>query len=1429
MIGETISHYKIVEKIGEGGMGIVYKAEDTMLKRTVALKFLPIELTRDREAKERFEREAQATAALNHPNIVTIHEINEYEGYIYIVMEYVIGRTLKDKIEDEDVSLDTQERISTGNRSVMPLEIGAIIDITIQICKGLSAAHKLGIVHRDIKPPNVLINEDGVVKILDFGVAKLTRRTGITKEMSTIGTPHYICPEYLKGEGFDKRADIWSLGVVLYEMLTAELPFFAESVQSILYTIVNEDPIPPSELIDNIPRELERITLKCLRKNPGERFQSAEEVLAALNKVAKSLKPDSQEIEIREKKKERRETERRHATLISAEITGYDRLMASMDAEEAAAVMSDCLSMFAALAGKHEGQLEKTSSDSFMIFFGLPLAIENAPKKAIKAALDMQRQLEQFNKEKNLRIQLGIKIGVNTGIVIAGMLGKDEGKYSVIGSTVNVANQLKDLSAKGKIYVGPLTHKYTRKDFEYKELKSIIFKGQERAVSIYDLLSEKQKTDRDRPGSERMIFSEMVGRDKELDKLHLQLMKVINGEGSIINIIGEAGVGKSRLISELRRQEAFERKVTILEGRALSTGKNLSFLPFIDAVKKWANINEKDSSAEAGNKLERAVKSVCPEAAEEIFPFIATLMGMKLTGKHAERVAGIEGEALEKLIKKNVRELIEKIARQRPLVFKIEDLHWCDLTSIELLESLVRSATSNPILFINIFRPNYKETGERLRTTIKDRCSTIYSEICLETLNKKQSELLINNLLKVKDLPANITALISDRTGGNPFFIEEVLRSFIDEGVVELKNGRFRITKKIDAVVVPITVNDALMGRIDKLDEETRSLLKVAAVIGRSFFYKILTQVAENIAAIDDRLEYLKEVQLIRQVKRNGELEYSFKNTLIQEAAYDSILMKKRKELHGKVAAAIESVFAEKLADFYGMLAMHYNMAEVHEKAEMYLIKAGEEALKAAASAEALHYYQEALKLYQKKYGESADPGKIAGLEKNIAVAIYNKGRFVEAVEHFDKVLRLWGERLPKHKTGVILSLTASLLSIIKTLYFSPKKSQKAPGPGINDIVDITHKRGTALATVDNYRMFVDSVGLLRKLNKLDITRVKKGASMYIQGSTLFSFSGVSFKISKKLLEYPQEYIASGERRAFIDYKFGQLLHGILSGDWSEELVYNDEVVEGLLKLGELWTAIVYLLWNGKFLIERGKFAGAQENVDKLLEIGEVYDNDFARARSHTLYTRILLKTRQISEALSSVEAAIFFAGGIGENLVLLNSAGIKANIQLLQGDMAGAEKSLSQAEDIAAQEPRIAPWHISSYHLSRFLADIHNLEENLLAFDKAKVADFQKKARKSGQQAVKTAAKYAPNQVETFRLMGIYYWLTGKPKAALKWWQQSINTGERLNALPELARTYLEVGKKLQGGKFFQFNGITSEGYIEKARTIFEQIGIPY
>ena len=271
--GTMVSHYKIIEKVGEGGMGVVYKAEDARLKRTVALKFLPPRFLCNADARMRFEHEAQSASALNHSNITTIYEIDESEGRCFIAMEYIAGRTVRQAVAEGADSLDE------------------VLDLAIQIAKGLDAAHRKDVVHRDIKSDNIMVTDEGVVKITDFGLAKLKGVTKLTKEGTTVGTLQYMSPEQVRGKGVDRRSDIFSFGVVLYEMITGRLPFRGEDEAALINSILNATPEPLARYKADVPEGLQRIVDKALAKDKEERYQHADEIVADLKREKRTSEP----------------------------------------------------------------------------------------------------------------------------------------------------------------------------------------------------------------------------------------------------------------------------------------------------------------------------------------------------------------------------------------------------------------------------------------------------------------------------------------------------------------------------------------------------------------------------------------------------------------------------------------------------------------------------------------------------------------------------------------------------------------------------------------------------------------------------------------------------------------------------------------------------------------------------------------------------------------------------------------------------------------------------------------------------------------------------------------------------------------------------------------------------------------------------------
>jgi class 3 adenylate cyclase/tetratricopeptide (TPR) repeat protein len=1122
------------------------------------------------------------------------------------------------------------------------------------------------------------------------------------------------------------------------------------------------------------------------------------------------------------------EGERKLVTVLFADVANYTAMAEKLDPEEVHQIMDGCFKILMDEIHKYEGTINQFTGDGVMALFGAPVAHEDHAQRACLAALSIQEALKDYGEllEKKFGVDFKMRTGINSGSVVVGSIGDDlRMDYTAIGNTTNLAARMESLAQTGTILVSKNTYEKVSPDFDFENLGKLEVKGKEKHQEVFKL---KAQLDRSQLGFTRKIYSEMVGRDGELDKLEFQVMKALKGEGAIVNIIGEAGIGKSRLIAELKKKEVVK-KVALLEGRAISMGYNLGFHPIIDILKNWARIMEDDKGTVALDKLKKSIRSVSSEDLDEILPFVAILMGIKLKGRYAERIKGIKGDALEKLILKSIRDLLIKASEIIPLVIVIEDLHWSDISTIELMESLFRLVETQRIIIINVFRPKYTETSVRVIQTIKERFPNYYVKIELYPLDGQSSETLINNMLNIRGLPHKVKDRIIKRTGGNPFFIEEVVRSFIDEGAIVRKDKVFEVTEKINSVVIPPRINDVIMARIDRLEEKTRDLVKTASVIGRSFFYRILAEVTQTIDNLDDRLENLKEIQLIRDRIRLEELEYLFKHALAQESVYESILIQKRKALHSAIANSIESVFKVKLSEFYGMLAYHYNRAEYLDKAEKYLVKAGEEALRSSASNEALHYYLEALNVYLKKYGDAAEPEKLRIFEKNIAIASYNKGQWENAVRYINRVLERWGATFPKNRIIILFKLICDLLVVIVNLYFPPKKTKKIPTERDNEVFDLNYKKAISLVELDPNKCFIEYISTLKKLTNFDLSKLENGVGMWLSASGLFSWTGISFRLSRKLLDYNKDVIIKKDTKEFFYYTLFELIHNTLQGKWLEVKKYDGNLVELNLKKGEIWHVSLYMLFHGYIRICQGAFKDAEMLIDRLSEISEAYVIEYGTEFCYTLIILLSLTRRKLNKALNKVDEAISFMTRTSSDMIILYYFGFKAIIQVLLRDFSGANVSLIQAKELVSKQDRVPPIYISTYLQGQFLFDLNYLEQAVLNNDRLSIRKYSKQAYQSGKRALKNSKKYALNRVEVLRLMGFYFWLIGRQKKALTFWRISIVEAENLGTHAELARVYLEIGKRFfeKRSKYLELNGVCAEEYLKKARTLFENIGL--
>lgn len=1127
------------------------------------------------------------------------------------------------------------------------------------------------------------------------------------------------------------------------------------------------------------------------------------------------------------------EGELKIVTVLFADMANSTALFENLDPEDVHDIMDGCFKIMVEEIHKYEGTITQFMGDGIMAIFGAPLAHEDHAQRACSATLEIQKALKAYSVKirDKYNIEFKMRFGLNSGPVIVGAVGDDlRMDYTAEGDTVNLASRLETMAQPGTILVSNNIYSRVGQQFVIKTLGKLKIKGKEKAQDVYQLLD---RTPQSLISSERMIQSELVNREQEINRLEALIVKAKNGEGSIISIIGEAGIGKSRLIAELKRREVIK-DTLILEGRALSIGRNLSFYPIIEIIKSLANITDDITQAEAAHRLESIIMIINPEQAHEIFPFAATMIGLKLTGKHAERVKEIEGEALEKLIQKNLRDLIARVSESKTLIFIIEDLHWADTSSIELLKTLFRLAKDNRILFINLFRPYHKDTAEILLNTVIENYPNQHTAIYIQPLDTTLSNLLIDNLLKIKGLPQNVKDLIHRRSEGNPFFIEEIARSFIDKGAVVLKDGSFMFTKDIESTVIPKNIQELLMSRIDRLDNQSKSLIKIASVIGRNFFYKILRDVADIVDNIDQKLQYLERVQLIRKGKRMGEVEYLFKHAIVQETAYESILRRKRKDLHLKVAESIEKNFKERLHEFYGMLAYHYGIGENIDKTEEYLIKAGEVALKSSALSEALHYYKEAHKIYQTKYGETADDEKIATFDKNIALTLYNRGQYDEAVEYFDKALNYYWGKLPKHAFFVILKFVKAFSHFLISLYLPIFKFRKTPTQRDYETIGLFFKKIKALSMIDPMRFFLEYLYLSKKVTDFNLVEFKLGLEIFVGTSTLFSFTGISFRLSRKILDFAKGKVFKDNAKTVIIYDIAETVHNYLKGNWKAIKNYDDDLVKINLSLGEIYDVSHHLYWHGFLNIYYGYFDKADLIVNRLNDIFEVYENDLTIQFKYEINTNLLIEHRNLDNALTEIEEGISFAKKAclaDLNGFLIEMYPYQSWIYTLKGNIDKAKESLQEAEKIKQELKDAVPFQLSNFYRSQLEYDLYQLKESIQKGNKSKLFEYMIKAFNSSKMLLRISRKAAKYRTVSYKLTGVYYWLINKQEKALKWWKKAIKEGERLGARLQLSRTYFEIGKRLlePESKYNALNGIKPEEYLENAKKLFEEMGLQW
>lgn len=714
--------------------------------------------------------------------------------------------------------------------------------------------------------------------------------------------------------------------------------------------------------------------------------------------------------------------ERKLVTVMFADISGFTALAETMDPEAVRDLMNGCFERLVPIVKKYGGTVDKFIGDEIMALFGAPTTHENDAERALHAALEMMNALAAFNTERGT--DLGMHIGIDTGLVIAGGLGTSERQeYSVMGDTVNVASRLEDASERGEIFVGPDTHRLTAPLFEFETLEPIKVKGKAEPVAARRLLAAKIV--RGKVRGIAGLESPLVGREAEFHALQEAVSRLLEtNEGRIVTLVGEAGLGKSRLVAEARNfaigttslpiSQSTDLPIQWVEGRCLSYGNSIAYLLWLDVLRGLLGVTAEDPPVAVRDTLQGRVQALCPERFDDVYPYLGHLMSLPLAAEDEAPLQNLGGEKLKNGTFRAVETLVECAAWQRPLVIVCEDLHWADPTSVELMEQLLALTDRAPLLLLCVFRPQAEHGIWRIKEIAARSYGHRHTDLWLDSLSAAESRALVGNLLQVEGLPQGLRERILSRAEGNPFYVEEIIRSLVDSEVIVrdeatdpstgLRKGRWVATRNVTDIAIPDTLHGVLTARIDRLQEETKRVLQLAAVIGRVFFYRVLATIAQKERELDEHLLALQQEEMIRERTRAPELEYIFKHQLTQEAAYNGLLKKERRIFHRQVAEALEQLFPERVEEQVGLLAYHWERAEVGEKATKYLLQAGDQARLAYAHQEAIDYYERALVFLK----EGQEYGRAARTLMKLGLTYHTAFDFQRSHQVYEEGFALW-------------------------------------------------------------------------------------------------------------------------------------------------------------------------------------------------------------------------------------------------------------------------------------------------------------------------------------------------------------------------------------------------------------------------------------
>jgi class 3 adenylate cyclase/tetratricopeptide (TPR) repeat protein len=714
--------------------------------------------------------------------------------------------------------------------------------------------------------------------------------------------------------------------------------------------------------------------------------------------------------------------ERRIVTMLFCDVKGSTAAAEQLDPEEWAEIMNSAFEYLIKPVYHYEGTLARLMGDAVLAFFGAPISHEDDPERGVLAALEIVSRIQPFCDQVRQRwgLEFNVRVGLNTGLVVVGEVGSDlRLEYTAMGDAINLAARMEQTATPGTVQISEETYRRVSPRFDVEPLGPIQVKGKAEPVSAYRVLQRAAQ-----PGPTRGLQgmqAPLIGRVEELDGLQSALAQLGQGVGGVVCLIGEAGLGKSRLIEEARSRWPAREGDSWLQTRGLSYETHHPYGIFQQLLRALAGASEGDHPEQVSRALQARLELLPPQDRQAAASAFDVLLGA------GAQPSALQGETLKRELFHVTYELWRRRAAAGAGVLVFDDLHWADAASIELLSHLLQLTDVGPILFLFAFRGDRTAPSWKIKQLAETEYPHRYQEIVLRPLSDESSQSLVDHLLTLSELPQAVHALILQRAEGNPFFVEEVVRSLIDSDALvwDEARGIWGLGAKVEEIQIPDNVQALLQARIDRLEEQARHTLQLASVIGRSFYYRVLRAIHEAGAELDRDLGTLQRVELIREATREPELEYVFRHALTQEAAYRSILRKERTAFHLRVAEALEQLFGDRTEELAPLLASHF--AEAGDpRALRYLIQAGDAAFRMYAIPESVAQYSRALESLDQA---TAEPETILHLYERLGRSHELVADWDQALRTYDQLEQLGQQRSDPHIVLASLMDRATILS----------------------------------------------------------------------------------------------------------------------------------------------------------------------------------------------------------------------------------------------------------------------------------------------------------------------------------------------------------------------------------------------------------------